>query len=206
MTTDHVSLAAGLVVGFSIAVPIGPMGLLCIQRTLVAGMRVGVSTGLGAVTVNVAYGALILLGLGTVAPVLAEFGRALGVAGGLFLLWSALRMMRQQRQAVACEAALTPLAAYASAVAFNATNPISPLRMVALLSPIVAGAAPAWSGVATLLAGMFAAAAIWWICLSFFVALLRTRLTPAMLTAVNRFAAAGLTLYGAWTLARSLGS
>jgi threonine/homoserine/homoserine lactone efflux protein len=206
MMTDHVSLAAGLLVGISIAAPIGPMALLCIQRTLVSGMRVGVSTGLGAVTVNLAYGALILLGLGTMAPLLAEFGRVLGIAGGLFLLWSALRMMRQQREAIAGEAALTPLAAYVSAVAFNATNPLSPLRMVALLSPIVASAVPAWPGIATLLTGMGAAAMAWWVCLSFTVALLRTRLTPAILGMVNQIAAAGLTLYGAWTLAQSLGS
>ena len=65
---NHVSLLAGLMVGFAIAVPIGPMGLLCIQRTLVFGMKVGVSTGLGAATVNVAYGSVVLLGLNTVVP------------------------------------------------------------------------------------------------------------------------------------------
>ena len=55
--TNHASLPAGLLVGFAIADPMGPMGLHCIQRTLAAGMTRGVSTGLGAVTVNLAYGA-----------------------------------------------------------------------------------------------------------------------------------------------------
>ena len=74
MMTSHVSLFAGLVIGFSIAVPIGPMGLLCIQRTLTSGMRVGVCTGLGAATVNVVYGGLIILGLDKIAPVMASAG------------------------------------------------------------------------------------------------------------------------------------
>jgi threonine/homoserine/homoserine lactone efflux protein len=83
---NHASLFAGLLVGFSIAVPIGPMGLLCIQRTLVSGMRVGVSTGLGAATTNVLYGALILLSLDTAASSVASGGRVLSFAGGIFLL------------------------------------------------------------------------------------------------------------------------
>ncbi len=87
MMASHVSLSAGLVIGFSVAAPIGPMGLLCIQRTLTSGMRVGVCTGLGAATVNVVYGALIIAGLDKMAPVMASGGRVLSFVGGAFLLW-----------------------------------------------------------------------------------------------------------------------
>ena len=208
MMTTNVSLLTGLVIGFSIAVPIGPMGLLCIQRTLSSGMRVGVCTGLGAATVNVIYGALIILGLDKMAPVMASGGRVLGFAGGAFLLWCAARTFKRQRALVVEPRhvdPLSPIVAYGSAVAFNATNPMSPVLIMALLSPIIGLSAPSCGESATLLLGMFTAAATWWVCLSGGISLLRSRLSPGMLVVVNQVAGAVLTFYGAVALARSAG-
>jgi putative LysE/RhtB family amino acid efflux pump len=204
---NHVSLLAGLLVGFAIAVPIGPMGLLCVQRTLTAGMRIGVSTGLGAATVNVAYGAVILLGLDTLSPWLAGGSRLITALGGAFLLWSAGRTLLRRRtvEAPSPDAVPSPLAAYGSAVAFNATNPMGFLLILALLSPIVGHSAPSLEDAAVLLLGMFAAAATWWVCLSGGVALLRARLSPTVLLHVNHAAGLLLTVYGALALARSAG-
>ena len=207
MMTTHISLFAGLMVGFSIAVPIGPMGLLCIQRTLASGMRVGVCTGLGAATVNVIYGALIIVGLDSLAPLVASGGRVLSFVGGVFLLWCAARTLLRKRGLVDQTSApeLSPAMAYGSAVAFNATNPLSPVLIIALLSPIVGLSAPSWGEAAMLLLGMFMAAATWWVCLSGGITLLRSRLSPGMLVMVNQVAGAMLTFYGALALARSAG-
>jgi threonine/homoserine/homoserine lactone efflux protein len=204
--THHASLLAGLLVGLSIAVPIGPMGLLCIQRTLTSGMRVGVSTGLGAATVNVTYGAMVLFGLDKLAPWIASGGRLLTTLGGLFLLWSAARTLTRQRTLEGQpEAAVqSPLAAYGSAVALNASNPMSLILIMALLSPIAGSSAPGFSGAAALLLGMFTAAAIWWVCLSGGVALLRARLSPAALVYVTRVAGLFLAAYGVLALTRSV--
>ena len=207
MTTNPIPLFAGLLVGFSIAMPIGPMGLLCIQRTLASGMRVGVSTGLGAATVNVFYGALVIVGVNELAPLMAGSGRALSFAGGVFLLGSAARTLMRRRATGDQQqpAVLSPLAAYGSAVVFNLTNPMSPLSIVALLSPVVALSVPSVAGAAALLFGMFAAATIWWVCLTGSITLLRSRLSPRMLVMVNQAAGAMLTFYGALALAHSAG-
>ncbi len=207
MMTGHVSLFAGLVVGFSIAVPIGPMGLLCIQRTLTSGMRVGVCTGLGAATVNVVYGALIILSLDKMAPVMACGGRVLSFVGGAFLLWCAARTLMLGRTLVdqPIIVPLSPVMAYGSAVAFNASNPMSPVLIIALLSPVIGLSAPSLGEAAVLLLGMFTAAATWWVCLSGGISLLRSRLRPGMLAMVNQVAGAVLTFYGALALARSAG-
>ena len=204
---DHAFLFAGLLVGFSIAVPIGPMGLLCIQRTLASGLRAGVSTGLGAATANVLCGALIILGLDKVASLAASGGRVLNFAGGVFLLCSAARMALRQRSPrdQLQPAALSPLAAYVSAVVFNATNPLSPILILGLLAPIIGQSAPSLGGAAALLFGMFAAATTWWVCLSGGIALLRSRLSPGILVIVNQVAGAILTVYGVAALARSAG-
>ena len=203
--TNQFSLLAGALVGLSIAMPIGPMGLLCIQRTLTSGMAAGVSTGLGAATVNVAYGALILLGLGRLAPYVASSGRLFDAACGLFLLWSAARtLMRRRSVAARLSAAPSPLAAYGSAVAFNATNPMSLVMVMALLAPLAGLSAPAPADAAVLLLGMFLAAAAWWVCLSFMVAMLRARVSPAALVALNRVAGLALTVYGLVALAQAM--
>ena len=203
---NHAPLIAGALVGLSIAVPIGPMGLLCIQRTLASGMRTGLSSGLGAATVNVAYGAVILFGMGQLAPWMAGASRLLSALGGAFLLWSAFRTLRRRQTATttAASAPLSPLNAYGSAVAFNATNPMSLVLIMALLTPVVGGSAPPVSDALMLLFGMFAAAASWWVCLTGGVAMLRSRLTPAMLSHVNRAAGMLLTIYGTLTLAHSV--
>jgi threonine/homoserine/homoserine lactone efflux protein len=207
MMTNHISLLAGLLVGFSIAVPLGPMGLLCIQRTLTSGMRVGVSTGLGAATVNVLYGALIVFGLDQAAPMMAGGSRVLNCAGGVFLLYSAARTSWRRRGLVdhARPAVMSPLAAYGSAAAFNAANPMAPLLMVALLTPIIGQSEPSLEGTAALLLGMFTGASIWWVCLCGGIALLRARLSPRILAGINQAAGALLTVYGVWALARSAG-
>ena len=207
MMTTHFSLFAGLMVGFSIAVPIGPMGLLCIQRTLASGMRVGVCTGLGAATVNVIYGALIIVGLDNLMPLVASSGRVLSFAGGVFLLWCAACTLLPKDCLVDPRSGpeLSPAMAYGSAVVFNAANPLSPILIIALLSPIVGLSAPSWRGAAMLLLGMFMAAATWWVCLSGGITLLRSRLSPGMLVIVNQVAGAMLTFYGALALARSAG-
>ncbi len=206
MMTSHAFLFAGLVIGFSIAVPIGPTGLLCIQRTLMSGMRVGVGTGLGAATVNVIYGALIILSLDKIAPVLASSGRVLSLLSGAYLLWCAARaLMRGRTLKDQPVITLSPMMAFRSAMAFNASNPMSPMLIIALLSPIIGVSAPSVGEATLLLLGMFTAAATWWVCLTGAISLLRSRLSPGMLAMVNQFAGAVLTFYGALALARSAG-
>lgn len=206
MTMTDTFLFTGLGVGFSIAVPIGPMGLLCIQRTLTSGMRVGVCTGLGAATVNVFYGLIVILGFSSLAPILVNAGRLLNLVGGLFLLWSALRTFRRGRErsmnSPFTATIMSPGMAYGSAVAFNVTNPMAPMLILALLSPILGTGAPSCAQTANLLAGIFLAASCWWVCLTSGVSVLRIHLNPGMLMIVNRIASALLTLYAAIALSR----
>lgn len=200
-------LFTGLAVGFSIAVPIGPMSLLCIQRTLKWGMRVGVSTGLGAATVNMLYGALAIAGMDEMRPLLPGGGRLLSFVGGLFLLWSAVRTLQAPRpmEDFSKPAVLSPSAAYGLAMAVSATSPASPILIVSLLSPLAGEPAPPLAGAAAILCGMFTAAATWWLCLCGSVTLLRSWLSPALLARVNQADGAMLTFYGALALARSAG-
>ena len=205
MIASHTSLIAGMLVGLSVAVPIGPMGLLCIERTLGSGLRVGISTGFGAATMNTAHAAVIIAGLGWLAPLIASAGHVLGFAGGLFLLWCAAKTLLRGRASVSAsrDAHLSPVMAYGTALAFNSINPMSLVLMLALLSPIVAASEPSFAQATTLLLGVFLAVMLWWICLVSGVNLLKSRLSPGMLFVVNQAAGIGLTIYGLVALVRS---
>jgi len=205
MIADHTSLLAGMLVGLSVAVPIGPMGLLCIQRTLTSGARVGIYTGLGAATMNTIHAAVIIAGLEKLAPVMAGTGRVLGFAGGLFLLWCAAKTLLRRRTTLLQQPTtqLSPTMAYGTAVTFNAINPMSLGLMLALLSPIIGTSELTLARAAMLLLGVFTAVIAWWICLASGVHLLRSRLSPGMLFIVNQIAGIGLLIYGTAAFVRS---
>jgi len=78
-------LLKGSAIGFSIAAPVGPIGLLCIRRSLVGGRQVGLATGLGAATADAGYGCVAGFGLTAVSSFLVEQKFWLGLLGGLFL-------------------------------------------------------------------------------------------------------------------------
>jgi threonine/homoserine/homoserine lactone efflux protein len=81
----------GLVVGFSIAAPVGPIGVLCIRRTLAQGRVVGLVTGLGAATADATYGAVAAFGLTVVSSFLLAQRGWLQAIGGAFLLYLGAR-------------------------------------------------------------------------------------------------------------------
>lgn len=205
MIASHTSLLTGMLVGLSVAMPIGPMGLLCIQRTLASGPRVGICTGLGAATMNTVHAAVIIAGLDRLAPHMASAGRVLGFAGGLFLLWCAAKTLLRRRASLSEPHAtqLSPVMAYGTAVTFNAINPMSLMLMLALLSPMTGASNPSSAQAAALLLGVFAAIVAWWVCLVSGVSLLKSRLSPGMLFVVNQIAGIGLTIYGTAALVRS---
>jgi threonine/homoserine/homoserine lactone efflux protein len=81
----------GTIIGFSIAAPVGPIGLLCIRRTLAEGALFGIVCGLGAATADAVYGSVAGLGFTFISDVLIAQKSWLRLLGGLFLLWLGLR-------------------------------------------------------------------------------------------------------------------
>src|SRR5688572_5363702 len=81
----------GLIIGFSIAAPVGPIGLLCIRQTLARGRMIGLAIGLGAATADAVYGAVAAFGLTAISDFLVAQKRPLGLIGGLFLCYLGLR-------------------------------------------------------------------------------------------------------------------
>ena len=187
------SFIKGLVIGFSIAAPVGPIGVLCIRRSLAHGPKTGFVTGLGAATADVVYGAIAGFGLTAITNVLVGQKLWLGILGGIFLCYLGLRtFIARPAEAANAAEARGLLAAYGSTLALTLTNPATILSFAAVFVGI--GGVGSYSGASMLVAGVFLGSAAWWLTLSFGIGMFRSRVTTAHLRLVNRLS--GLILFG----------
>lgn len=193
-----------LLIGLSIAAPVGPIGVLCIQRTLASGPRIGFATGLGAACADGVYGALGAFGASAIIALLVGHKSALAVLGGLFLVWLGVVTWRA-RPAEASAAGgngVGPARAFASTFALTLANPMTILSFIAVFTGLAATShAPV--GVANALvmvAGVFLGSALWWAFLSASVGFMRHRVSPAWLRAINRASASILIAFGLYQL------
>ena len=192
-------LARGSVLGFSIAAVIGPIGLLCIRRTLSAGFGVGFVSGLGAATADASYAAIAGFGISAVAAVLVDQRVWLRVGGGIFLVYLALRTLRAvpaERSADAGRAGLRLAGAYSSTVVLTLSNPMTILSFAGIFAGLGLGSLGTSSieSALNLVLGVFVGSAAWWLLLAGLIARLRGRVTPRWLRRVN--VASGLIILG----------
>ncbi len=93
MMSNHSFLFSGTIIGFLIAAPVGPIGVLCIQRTLFKGRAVGLITGLGAATADAFYGFIAGFGLMVLSGILTDQQWFLRLAGGIFLSYMGFKII-----------------------------------------------------------------------------------------------------------------
>jgi threonine/homoserine/homoserine lactone efflux protein len=196
----------GLAIGFSIAAPVGPIGLLCIRRSLAEGAGTGLAVGLGAATADAAYGAVAAFGLTAVSAFLVGGSFWLGLLGGLFLCWlGGGRTFFAQPPGEAAKGAGGSLAtAYGSTVFLTLTNPATILSFVAVFAGLGLAASPGYASASMLVAGVFAGSGLWWLILSQGVGLLRQRVTGGWMKCVNQFSGALLAGFGVWAIGHAL--
>jgi threonine/homoserine/homoserine lactone efflux protein len=177
----------GLVIGFSIAAPVGPIGLLCIRRTLAHGRASGLVSGLGAATADAAYGAVAGFGLTAVAGFLTGEQAWLRLLGGAFLLYLGGKTFLSHPGTQAVAAPHLGLAVdYVSTLLLTLTNPTTILSFIAVFAGLGLGGTKGDFRVATqLVAGVFLGSAAWWWLLSSGVGWFREKLGPKQLRWLN---------------------
>jgi threonine/homoserine/homoserine lactone efflux protein len=194
-------LLQGIAIGFSIAAPVGPIGLLCIRRSLAGGRGLGLATGLGAATADAAYGFVAAFGLTAVSDVLVGGRFWLGLLGGVFLCTLGVRTFLQKPAERAAEArGDSLLAAYLSTLVLTLTNPMTILSFAAVFAGLGLGTAPDWAAASAVVLGVFAGSALWWLILSTGAGLLRSRIGPRWMLAVNRLSGVVIFAFGAYAL------
>lgn len=192
----------GLIIGFSIAAPVGPIGLLCIRRTLAVGRTAGLVSGLGAATADAIYGCIAGFGLTFVSTLLIRQQLWFSTVGGLFLCYLGLRtfLSRPAEQAVSAKGNGL-LGAYVSTFFLTLTNPMTILAFAAIFAGLgVASAGENYLSASVLVLGVFFGSAIWWLLLSGGVAFFQKKTNLRELKWVNRIAGSILLLFGLYVL------
>lgn len=187
----------GLVLGFSIAAPVGPIGVLCIRRTIAGGPWRGLATGLGTATADALYGLVAALGFTAAAAVLVDHQAFLRLAGGLFLCylgWVAYRTPPALHASPSPSGTL--LGDYATAFVLTLTNPLTILSFAALFAGAGVIGWQGSRGAALVVFGVFAGSLLWWLILSGATALLRAELGPSRLVWVNRLSGIVIAAFG----------
>lgn len=205
-------LARGLLLGFAIAAPVGPIGVLCIRRSLVDGWLTGFLTGMGAATADGFYGGVAAFGLTAISGVLVAEQGIIRVVGGLLFGYLGARALLAKPASEAAAVTLARVAgrgllgAYASTVGLTLTNPATILSFAAVFAGLgfVGTAGDNLAAPSLLTLGVFLGSACWWLLLSGGVSLLRARLAPSALRWVNRLSGVLLLGFGVLALLSSI--
>lgn len=196
---DPEFLLKGLAIGFSIAAPVGPIGLLCIQRTLSGGRSSGLASGLGAATADAFYGSVAGFGLAFVSTFLISEQALLRLVGGAFLILLGARTVLRKGGVSSGEGQRPHgyYGDYASTLALTLTNPLTIISFAAVFAGLGLGNHGGdYPDAVALVVGVFAGSAAWWLILSTAVGTMGHRFTPGTMRLLNVLAGAVIALFG----------
>ena len=179
----------GIIIGFLMAVPIGPIGIMCIRKTLTEGRLRGMIIGIGAATADLFYGCIAAFGFTFVSDVLTTERIWIRLIGGALLLFIGIRTFRtiptDPKEHIHSSGIF---GSYISAVILTLTNPITIFAFIAIFSALgLANEVNFFSGSALVL-GVFIGSCLWFLSLSSAVKLFRKKLDMVGLRWVNRIA------------------
>jgi len=194
-----------MIIGLCIAAPVGPIGLLCIQRSLALGWRAGFATGLGAATADSIYGFVGALGIAVIIATLISFKPWLCIFGGVFLAYIGYQTIRSKASSTALAGERANLLkAYLSTLFLTLSNPMTILSFIAIFAAMSDGMANDQSGqhsVLPMVTGIFLGSAVWWLGLSGFSSIFKTRISQSKLRLINYFSGSTITILGAYQVA-----
>jgi threonine/homoserine/homoserine lactone efflux protein len=201
-------LLRGLVIGFSIAAPVGPIGVLCIRRTLAEGRVSGLFSGLGAATADAIYGCVAGFGVTFISGILINQQILFRLIGGLFLCYLGVKtfLARPSEQSPSIIRHFGLAGAYASTFFLTLTNPITILSFAAIFAGLgLVSTGGNFVSAALLVLGIFFGSASWWFLLSGGISLFRSRFSRNWLHWVNRISGIIILVFGLIVLVSLMG-
>lgn len=178
----------GCLIGFSIAAPVGPIGVLTIKRTLAEGRLAGFVTGMGAAVADSMYGLIVGFGLTAVSGFLLAQEFWMKLLGGLFLIYFSIKSFFAKPATKEAQTGSKGLLHHFFSTCFlTLTNPTTILSFLAIFAGLGLGAAKSdYASSMSLVSGVFAGSAFWWLLLSSFVSFFQSKMTPRHLVWINR--------------------
>lgn len=190
----------GAIIGFSIAAPVGPIGLLCIQRTLNKGKLSGFISGMGAATADAVYGIIAALGLTLISDFLINQQNWLKLLGGFFLIYLGINIFisRNSKKSEIKEniSGNSLFKDYLSTFFLTITNPVTVLAFLAIFTSLnIIGNSNSKISALMLVAGVFSGSLLWWLILSYFANLFRKSVDLRFINIISAFIIAGFGIF-----------
>jgi len=195
-------LGKGLLIGFVIAAPVGPIGVLCARRTLMHGRRAGFFSGMGAATADALYGFIAAFGLTVVSDMLISRQFWLRLLGGAVLCVLGVKtLLSEPQEKKDIPKSIKRYAGmYTSTFLLTLTNPMTIFSFAAVFAGLgLAGAKGSAESAGILVLGVFLGSGLWWLSLVGILTLFKRRFQHHELQWVNRLA--GIMIAGFGVLA-----
>lgn len=195
-------LVKGLLIGFLIAVPVGPIGILCARRTLMYGRRAGFFSGMGAATADVIYGFIAAFGLTMISDFLVGRQFWFRLLGGAILCFIGLKtiLAEPEKKNDIQFSAKHYAGMYTSTFLLTLTNPMTIFSFAAIFASVgLAGARGSATFAGELVLGVFLGSGLWWLFLVGVFTLFKKRFKHHELQWLNRFA--GVMIAGSGAIA-----
>ena len=192
-----------VLIGISIAAPLGPIGVLCVRRTLAQGMVFGLATGLGAACADALFAALAGSGLALISSFLAGWQYWIHLVGGIFLCFLGIRTARSIPASITPQANRKGLAgAFGTTFFLTLTNPITMISFAGIFAGLgLSTLGRSAASVSTMVLGVFIGSCLWWLFLSGATSLFRARFGARELLWVNRISGCIILAFGVVAIA-----
>jgi threonine/homoserine/homoserine lactone efflux protein len=188
----------GMIIGFALAVPIGPIGILCIKRTLTSGTRGGLVVGLSGATADILYALVAAFGIRLLMEFIDTQQLWMRLIGGLILLGAGFHLLRSRPDAQTTPKwESTETLAFFSTLALALTNPLTLFAFSAAFSAIgIQSLIADTSQVVRLIGGVSLGSFCWFALLTGLSRLFRHPLAAKGVYMINRVAGVLLMLFG----------
>jgi threonine/homoserine/homoserine lactone efflux protein len=190
-----------LIIGLAIAAPVGPIGILCIRYNLNYGFKLGIAVGLGAALADGLFGAIAGFGLITISNLLLDNKIILNLVGGSILIYMGYNDLKKRSNLdnplkVKHKEFLQVLT---TTFVLTLTNPLTIIMFLGVFTTLGAMNSNLQSIIYIIL-GVFLGSLLWWLFLSSFITLTHHKLSPKVITYINKTAAIILIIFGCYTI------
>ena len=195
----------GVLAGLAISIPVGPVNVLCVSRTLSKGRVAGLIAGLGAATADTIYGAIAGFSISFIISFLIREEFWIRLCGGILLI--AIGILYYFKKPQALDAGVSDGSShgdYFSAFLLNLTNPTTVLSFLAVLAVLRLSVQRPLVETLLLIAGIFCGGMLWWSTLALMASRFRARFDERGMRWMNRIAGLAIGGFGVLTILMSL--